>query len=164
MSGKNFLLIPILFLILLTVGFASASQNLTEDMTLQEDVSSESIQESPAIEEISSNESSHVEKAYAQENTKIESRDITTYYKENSELVGYLKVTGCDACALGLMPSGPPAQDGGETTPSPHAGPDGGSEPTLVVLGVRGGVWWKYVGPGARAQGSGPTQLTCWAH
>lgn len=72
--------------------------------------------------------------------------------------------TGCDAWALGLMPSGPPAQDGGETTPSPHAGPDGGSEPTLVVLGVRGGVWWKYVGPGARAQGSGPTQLTCWAH
>lgn len=25
--------------------------------------------------------------------------------------------------------------------PSPHEGPDGGSEPTPVVLGVQGGVW-----------------------
>lgn len=49
------------------------------------------------------------------------------------------------------MPSGPPAQDGGETTPSPHAGP-GGARTHTCRAGSLGGVWWKY---GAWSQSPG---------
>lgn len=83
---KSFLIIPFLILILLTVGIASADENITGDVaTPSQDI------EIP-ITEISVNESSQIIQN-PQINTKMESKDVTTYHKENAELVGYLKDT-----------------------------------------------------------------------
>ena len=83
---KSFLIIPFLILILLTVTVVSADENITEDVA----VPSQDI-EIPIAESIV-NESSQIIQN-PQVNTKMESKDVTTYHKENAELVGYLKDT-----------------------------------------------------------------------
>lgn len=91
MSSKRFLIVPILLLILLSIGFVSASDNGTDEIALIDDSVSQPVDETPINEEISNdmNDSSNI--GSCPMSTKIESEDITTYYKENSEFVSYLK-------------------------------------------------------------------------
>ena len=94
MSNKKFLIFPILLLILLSIGFVSASDNSTDEIDLGDESSSLIVDETPMDEEIESavNESSNsVEGNSNLVNTKIDAKDVTTYYKENSEFVSYLK-------------------------------------------------------------------------
>ncbi|WP_458454263.1 hypothetical protein [Methanobrevibacter sp.] len=94
-DNKKLLILPIILLVLLTIGMASASDNITDDnIALEEESSTQAIAEAPANEEIEStvNESSHV----TADNpiivgTKIETKNVYAYYKEKSELVSYLK-------------------------------------------------------------------------
>lgn len=85
MSNKKFLIIPILLLILLSIGFVSASDNVTDESV------SQPVDETPIYEEIDNdiNGSSNIDSCPV--STKIESEDVATYYKENSEFVSYLK-------------------------------------------------------------------------
>ncbi len=92
LRNKKFLIVPILLLILLTIGIASASENVTDDISLQE-TSSQRMDDAPVMEEIKINESSAIDDIQSKIDTKIESKNVNTYYKENSELVGYLKDT-----------------------------------------------------------------------
>ena len=92
MLNNKCLLIPIFLLILMSVGMVSASDNLTDEVSL-DDASAQSI-ETPIISEIKndSSESSHIpEDVPSLMNTKMEAKDVTTYYKEKSELISYLK-------------------------------------------------------------------------
>ena len=91
MSSKRFLIVPILLLILLSIGFVSASDNGTDEISLIDESVSQPVDETPINEEISNdmNDSSNI--GSCPMSTKIESEDITTYYKENSEFVSYLK-------------------------------------------------------------------------
>ena len=91
MSSKRFLIVPILLLILLSIGFVSASDNGTDEIALIDESVSQPVDETPINEEISNdmNDSSNI--GSCPMSTKIESEDITTYYKENSEFVSYLK-------------------------------------------------------------------------
>ncbi len=87
---KKFLIVPIFLLILLTIGMVSAS----EDIALDNNVSSQDISETQIIEEIDDNASEStqaIEDSPGIADTKIETKDVKTYYKENSELVAYLK-------------------------------------------------------------------------
>ena len=76
-----------LILLILAMGIVSASDNSTCDFNLTEDLQSSAVNVSDAsvfskcIDENASN----------QENVHIESKNITTYYKEKCELVSYLK-------------------------------------------------------------------------
>ena len=91
MSSKRFLIVPILLLILLSIGFVSASDNGTDEIALIDESVSQPVDETPINEEISNdmNDSSNI--GSCPMSTKIESEDVTTYYKENSEFVSYLK-------------------------------------------------------------------------
>ena len=91
MLNKKFLIFPILLLILLSIGFVSASDNGTDEIALIDESVSQPVDETPINEEISNdmNDSSNI--GSCPMSTKIESEDITTYYKENSEFVSYLK-------------------------------------------------------------------------
>lgn len=93
MSLNKFFLISLLILIFLSIGMVSASDNSTDEISLDNQTSVQSI-ETPINAEIEgdANESSQIAgDAPSQVNTKIESKDVTTYYKEKSELVSYLK-------------------------------------------------------------------------
>ena len=91
MSNKKFLIIPILLLILLSIGFVSASDNGTDEIALSDESISQPVDETPINEEIDNdiNGSSNIDSCPV--STKIESEDVATYYKENSEFVSYLK-------------------------------------------------------------------------
>ena len=83
MFNKKSFFISMLLLIFLTIGMVSASDNLTDEVSL-DDASAQSI-ETPISSEIESNanESSQIsEDAPSQVNTKMEAKDVTTYYKE----------------------------------------------------------------------------------
>ncbi len=82
MSKKYWLTIPIMLLIFLTVGMVCANENVTAD----EYVSFQNDLQTPATEEIANQTCEHSQIA-----TKIETKEVTTYYKEKSELVSYLK-------------------------------------------------------------------------
>ncbi len=93
LKNKKMIIFPILLLIFLTIGMVSASDNLTDEMVHEENPS-QTIDETPVVEEIESveNESSPVVEDIPDKiGTKIESKKVTTYYKENSKLVSYLK-------------------------------------------------------------------------
>ena len=79
---KRLLIISIL--LILTIGVVSAADNLT----LNGNVSSQGIDGQIKVSE---NESSQFEDSQILKDSKIETKDITTYYKEKSELVSYLK-------------------------------------------------------------------------
>lgn len=94
MSSKRFLIVPILLLILLSIGFVSASDNGTDEIALIDESVSQPVDENSLNDEIDNdiNGSSNmgVDESCPM-STKIESEDVTTYYKENSEFVSYLK-------------------------------------------------------------------------
>ena len=93
MSLNKFFLISLLILIFLSIGMVSASDNSTDEISLDNQTSVQSIetQLNSEIERDTNQSSQIVEDAPSQVNTKIESKDVTTYYKEKSELVSYLK-------------------------------------------------------------------------
>ena len=119
MIGRKFLIFPVLLLIILAIGSASASDEIAlEDVTINQN-----IVEDPLIEEIESdvtpdaeankitenNEATHAEDTQANKttennesasvsedmqsmaDTKIEAKNINTYYKEKCEWAAYLK-------------------------------------------------------------------------
>ena len=91
---NKFLIFPILLLMALSIGFVSANDNGTIDVSLSDGVISQDSDNNLMIEDIdsSTNESSKViDEISSRENTKIEAKDIKTYYKEDVELVSYLK-------------------------------------------------------------------------
>lgn len=94
MSSKRFLIVPILLLILLSIGFVSASDNGTDEIALIDESVSQPVDENSLNDEIDNdiNDSSNmgVDDSCPM-STKIASEDVTTYYKENSEFVSYLK-------------------------------------------------------------------------
>ncbi|MBR4447333.1 hypothetical protein [Methanobrevibacter sp.] len=78
----------------LSIGFVSANDNGTIDVSLTDGVISQDSDNNLMIEDIdsSTNESSKViDEISSRKNTKIEAKDIKTYYKEDVELVSYLK-------------------------------------------------------------------------
>ena len=84
---KKLLIIPILLLMLLSVGFVSANENVTDEFSLSDEaviqdgdnpILSEDIVVEPEVEP-------------SPESTVIEAKDVKTYYKEDAELVSYLK-------------------------------------------------------------------------
>ena len=94
MSSKRFLIVPILLLILLSIGFVSASDNGTDEIALIDDSVSQPVDENSLNDEIDNDINSSSNMGVDEScpmSTKIESEDVTTYYKENSEFVSYLK-------------------------------------------------------------------------
>ena len=94
MSSKRFLIVPILLLILLSIGFVSASDNGTDEIALIDESVSQPVDENSLNDEIDNDINSSSNMGVDEScpmSTKIESEDITTYYKENSEFVSYLK-------------------------------------------------------------------------
>lgn len=85
---KKFLIFPILLLIFLSVGMVFAEDNLMDDAVSSDEVLSQDI-ESPVME--NTEYSQVLEDDSAKEATEIRAKDVTTYYKENYELVAYLK-------------------------------------------------------------------------
>lgn len=90
MFENKFLILPLLLLVLLTIGIASASENITE-IAFDGQSSYPSIDDAPITDEINNNESLPVYDVQSKAGTKIESKNVKAYYKENSLLVGYLK-------------------------------------------------------------------------
>ena len=91
---KKFLIFPILLLILLSIGFVSANDNVTDKISLDEEVISQNSDSNLISGDIesSTNESSQfIGEQHSQINTKIEAKPVKTYYKEGAELVSYLK-------------------------------------------------------------------------
>ena len=86
-------MVSALLLIFLTMGMVQASDNSTDDFSLDEHSNDPEIDKTSINSEIESNEGefSQIKDTPNQLNTKIESKNVTTYYKENSELVAYLK-------------------------------------------------------------------------
>lgn len=66
----------------ISIGFASANENVTENISLDD------CEVSQMIDDV---ESDVGESSFNQLDSKIETKNITAYYKENSELVSYLK-------------------------------------------------------------------------
>ena len=84
---KRLLIFPIFLLILLSVGFVSANENVTDEFSLGDETAiqdsedyilSEDIVDEPEIEP-------------APEITVIEAKNVKTYYKEDVKLISYLK-------------------------------------------------------------------------
>ncbi|PWB86546.1 hypothetical protein [Methanobrevibacter thaueri] len=94
MSSKRFLIVPILLLILLSIGFVSASDNGTDEIALIDESVSQPVDENSLNDEIDNDINSSSNMGVDDScpmSTKIASEDVTTYYKENSEFVSYLK-------------------------------------------------------------------------
>ncbi|WP_405270845.1 hypothetical protein [Methanobrevibacter sp.] len=88
---KRILIISMFFL--LTMGMVSAADNDTVEATLDDAVLSQDIDEIPITENIDNviDEIQSADDCQSQVDTKIETNDVTTYYKENAQLVSYLK-------------------------------------------------------------------------
>ena len=86
--NRNYSIILLLLLIFLTVGVVSANDNITDDISLNEEMSSQNVSETPVTEEIESDGNDNIQNF---EETTIQAKDVNTYYKEKSELVAYLK-------------------------------------------------------------------------
>ena len=94
MSSKRFLIVPILLLILLSIGFVSASDHGTDEIALIDESVSQPVDENSLNDEIDNDINGSSNRGVDDScpmSTKIESEDVTTYYKENSEFVSYLK-------------------------------------------------------------------------
>lgn len=89
MFARNFLVVPLFLLVILTVGIASASHDITDNSTLQD---IQSIDAGEIIGEIESEEDLHdTGDVQVRMDTKIESKNVCKYYKEDLELISYLK-------------------------------------------------------------------------
>jgi len=86
--NRRYSIILLLLLIFLTVGVVSANDNITDDISLNGEMSSQNVSETPVTEEIGSDGNDNVQNF---EETTIQTKDVNTYYKEKSELVAYLK-------------------------------------------------------------------------
>ena len=86
--NRNYSIILLLLLIFLTVGVVSANDNITDDISLNEEMPSQNLSETPLTEEIESDGNDNIQNF---EETTIQVKDVNTYYKEKSELVAYLK-------------------------------------------------------------------------
>ena len=86
--NRNYSIILLLLLIFLTVGVVSANDNLTDDISLNEEMSSQNVSETQITEEIESDGNDNIQNS---EETTIQTKDVNMYYKEKSELVAYLK-------------------------------------------------------------------------
>jgi len=86
--NRCYSIILLLLLIFLTVGVVSANDNITDDISLNGEMSSQNVSETPVTEEIGSDGNDNVQNF---EETTIQTKDVNTYYKEKSELVAYLK-------------------------------------------------------------------------
>jgi hypothetical protein len=86
--NRNYSIILLLLLIFLTVGIVSANENITDDISLNEEISSQNVSETPITKEIESDNNDNMQDP---QETAIESKNVKTYYKEKSELVAYLK-------------------------------------------------------------------------
>ena len=89
LMNKNYLMLSILLLIFLTMGIVSANENITDDISLNDEIPSQDISETPLSHEIESDANEHIQNS--QETTIIEAKDVKTYYKEKYNLVAYLK-------------------------------------------------------------------------
>lgn len=89
MLNRNYMLPLMVILIFLTVGMVSANQNGTDEISVDEEIPYQEISEAPIAEEIESIADENV--TVSQETTKIEAKDVKTYYMEKSDLVAYLK-------------------------------------------------------------------------
>lgn len=84
----------LLILLILSMGVVSASDNVTGDVTFDDEIIS--INQTPASEDFENDVDEHSPIAEVNRSpidTKIDAKNVKTYYKENSELVGYLKDT-----------------------------------------------------------------------
>lgn len=71
---------------LLSIGFASANDNITDEGAISQDSGEYLISE-----DVESPQDESISEANVLESTRIEANDIKTYYKEDAELVSYLK-------------------------------------------------------------------------
>ena len=81
----------VLILLILSMNFVLASENVTEDVAFDEQATSSNQTHIVEEMEINLDDSSPIEENQTQTNTKIETRNVNSYYKEHSELVSYLK-------------------------------------------------------------------------
>lgn len=93
MQNKRFVPIVTIIVLIFSIGLVAASDNTTEDFYSGNDLSNEvAVPEmDDAIDKI--NDSIQIESHEEKTNTHIQTKDVNTYYKENSELIGYLKDT-----------------------------------------------------------------------
>ena len=93
MLNRKVLFVPMLILIFLAIGTVSASDNLTDEISLDDGTSAEGI-ETPMLSDIKGDANQSLQDigdAQSQINTKMKAKDVTAYYRENSQLVSYLK-------------------------------------------------------------------------
>ena len=86
--NRTYSIILLLLLIFLTVGVVSANENITDDISLNDEISSQNVSETPITEEIESEGNDNIQDF---QETTIEAKDVKTYYKEKSNFVAYLK-------------------------------------------------------------------------
>lgn len=93
MQNKRFVPIVTIIVLIFSIGLVAASDNATEDFYSGNDLSNEvAVPEmDDAIDKI--NDSIQIESHEEKTNTHIQTKDVNTYYKENSVLAGYLKDT-----------------------------------------------------------------------
>lgn len=81
-------------LLVLTLGVVSASENITDDVSLDEQtIDVDQNQDVGKVETNVNESSSSISNTKIPVDTKIETKNVNMYYKESSELVGYLKDT-----------------------------------------------------------------------
>ena len=85
MFNRKLIIISTVLFFILSFGAVYASDNVTEDFSLNSDAILEN--EVCVFDNVSANQIVNDDKV----NTKIESSDINSYYKEKNELVSYLK-------------------------------------------------------------------------
>ncbi len=91
MQNRKFIIILTIFALFLSIGLVSASDNVTEDFYSGNDLSNEvAVPEMDCVGD-KVNDSIQIESHDEKTNTQIQANDINVYYKENSEVVGYLK-------------------------------------------------------------------------
>ena len=87
---KKYLIISIFILFSLSIGVVCANENITYENPLTDDMSSQDIIKTPITEEI---ESAMDKSPQGSDEipSKIDAKNVTTYYKEKAQLVSYLK-------------------------------------------------------------------------
>lgn len=89
---KKMLIVSLL--VLLTLGVASASENITDDVFMDEQtIDVDQNQDVGEVENSVNDSSSSIDDTKIPVDTKIETKNVNAYYKESSDLVGYLKDT-----------------------------------------------------------------------
>ena len=93
MLDRKVLFVSMLILVFLAIGTVSATDNLTDEISLDDGPSAQGI-ENPIVSDIKSDANQSLQDIgdnQGQMNTKMKAKDVTTYYKEKSQLVSYLK-------------------------------------------------------------------------